>query len=256
MIFTGEDFETMVMRAVHYDKHEHDTSKNWGILKELYNKNYVQATDFTERIPRKIHQIWLGGELRPKFRGYVDTWQRLHPTWEYKMWTDKDVDSISIERRDVFDNATNLGQKSDILRYEILRQQGGIYVDTDFECLKPLDDLLFLEFFTGITTDKDAQLYIGILGSVPDHPIMKTCATNLEPYSGNDGDGVMGATGPYYFTRCFFATVNENMKGVVPFPMAFFYPFPNHLRFTEDAHKYILPCSYAIHHWKTSWLYP
>ena len=256
MIFIEEDFDTMIRRSVHYNQKVHDMSQNWIIFKDLYPKNYVQATDFTEKIPRKLHQIWLGGQLPDKWKKYTETWQILHPTWEYKLWTDEDIDNVTIERRDVFNVATNLGQKSDILRYEILRQQGGIYVDTDFECLKPLDDLLFLKFFTGITTDADAQLYIGILGSIPNHPIMDTCATSLKFYSGNDGDGVMGATGPYYFTRCFFASVNENTGGVVPFPMAFFYPFPNHLRFTEDAYKYILPCSYAIHHWKTSWLYP
>ncbi len=255
MIFTGEDFTTMVSRSIHYSLQEHATSPNWATLKELYNNNYVQATTFTERIPKIIHQIWLGGELPDKFRGFVDTWKKHHPTWEHKFWTDKDVDSITIERRDVFNAATNLGQKSDILRYEILRQQGGVYVDTDFECIKPFDDLLFLDFFTGITTDADAQLYIGILGSVPNHPIMNTCATSLRPYSGNNGDGVMDATGPYYFTRCFFSTVNKDTEGVVAFPMAFFYPFPNHLRFTEDGRKYILPQSYAVHYWKTSWLY-
>jgi mannosyltransferase OCH1-like enzyme len=255
MKYLEEDFNTMIRRSIHYSQKEQDTSANWLTLQSLYKKNYVDAADTTEKIPRKLHQIWLGGELPDKFKKYVDTWRQLHPAWEYKMWTDADIDNITIERRDVFNVATNLGQKSDILRYEILRQQGGIYVDTDFECLKPLDDLLYLDFFTGITTDADAQLYIGILGSVPDHPVMNTCARSLKPYAGNDGNGVMDATGPFYFTRCFFSSVGKDTEGVVAFPMAFFYPFPNHLRFTEDARKYILPASYAVHHWKTSWLY-
>lgn len=254
MIYLNESFDELIRKSYGYSQKEQDTSVNWKTLRDLYNQNYVQATDMTDHIPKKIHQIWFGGELPDRFKRYTETWQILHPAWEYKLWTDGDIDTVNIERRDVFNIATNLGQKSDIFRYEILRQQGGIYVDTDFECLKPLDDLLFLEFFTGITTDADAQLYIGILGSVPHHPIMNTCATTLRPYSGNNGDGVMGATGPYYFTRCFFATVDKDTVGVVAFPMDFFYPFPNTRRYTNEAYNFVKPCSYAIHHWKTSWL--
>jgi mannosyltransferase OCH1-like enzyme len=33
-------------------------------------------------------------------------------------------------------------KKTDILRFEILYQFGGLHKDTDFECLKPIDDLI------------------------------------------------------------------------------------------------------------------
>jgi mannosyltransferase OCH1-like enzyme len=257
MKYTEEDFNTMIRRSVNYSQKEQDTSEGWAIFKELYTRNYLQVDDTVSLIPRKLHQIWLGGQLPDKWKKYTETWQRLHPSWEYKLWTDVDVDSIVITRKDVFDSAQNLGQKSDILRYEILRQQGGVYVDTDFECLKPLDDLLFLEFFTGISTDADAQLYIGILGSIPNHPIMVRCTENPQRAKDwRDGNEILLTTGVFYFTRCFFEIVNRETKGVVAFPMSFFYPFPNHLRFTDTAYTYIKPNSYAIHHWKTSWLYP
>ena len=255
MKYTEEDFQTLIRKSYNYSQKEQDTSKGWALFRELYEKNYIKEEDMTPKIPKITHHIWLGGELPDKFKRYVHSWYSLHPTWEHRFWTDDNIDSITLGRKDVFNAATNLGQKSDILRYEILRQQGGVYIDTDFECIKPIDDLLFLEFFTGITTDADAQLYIGILGSVPNHPIMDTCATSLKSYSGNDGNGVMEATGPFYFTRCFFNSVDKNTKGVVAFPMDFFYPFPNSQRFTDDANKYINKCTYAIHHWKTSWLY-
>ena len=40
------------------------------------------------------------------------------------------------------DPARNLAERADVLRYEILRRHGGVYVDVDVECLRPLDDLL------------------------------------------------------------------------------------------------------------------
>jgi len=254
MRYTAEDFDTLIKKSYNYSQKEQDDSIRWKLLKKLYNENYVNNDDTSHNIPRKIHQIWLGGEMPDRFKKWCDTWREFNPDYEYKLWTDKDIDHIYIEHRDIFNKARNLGQKSDILRYEILRQQGGIYVDTDFECLKSFDDLLFLDFFTGITTDADAQLYIGIIGCVPNHPIMNICATSIKPYAGNDGNGVMNATGPFYFTRCFFSNVSEYTQGVVAFPMDFFYPFPNNVRFSHDAYTFVTSCSYAVHHWKTSWL--
>lgn len=40
-----------------------------------------------------------------------------------------------------FDAAKNYGEKSDILRYEILFVYGGVYADVDVECLQPFDAL-------------------------------------------------------------------------------------------------------------------
>ena len=58
-----------------------------------------------------------------------------------EIWTDEDAENFPMKNRDIFEKATNLGMKSDIFRYEILYQQGGVYLDTDFFCLQPLDDL-------------------------------------------------------------------------------------------------------------------
>jgi len=74
------------------------------------------------------------------------------------------------------------------------------------------------------------------------------------PYNGNDGNKIMNITGPEHITRCFFSSVTESTKGVVAFPMDFFFPFPNNVRFTDNAYTYVKPWSYAVHHWKTSWL--
>lgn len=40
-----------------------------------------------------------------------------------------------------FDAATNFGEKSDILRYEILEKHGGVYADVDVACVQAFDSL-------------------------------------------------------------------------------------------------------------------
>ena len=254
MRYLEDNYDKMIGRSYRYVQQDHSLPE-WGVVKALYEKNYVQSTDTTQRIPKKIHQIWLGSDLPGKYRGYVETWKRLHPDWEHKLWTDNDLDDLVMEKRDIFNYATNLGQKSDILRYEIVRQHGGIYVDTDFECLKPFDDLLYLDFFVGIAYDKNLLLYCGLFGSTPNNPIITRCVEGItEMYNGNDGNEIMRITGPEHITRSVMAKVTKDTEGVVAFPMDFFYPFPNNVRFTDNAYTYIRECSYAVHHWKTSWL--
>jgi mannosyltransferase OCH1-like enzyme len=164
---------------------------------------------------------------------------------------------VEIPNRKLFDSITHLAQKSDFLRYHILNQFGGVYVDTDFECLKPFDDFLYLDFFTGIGYPKDVELYIGLLGSIPHHPILEHLIKNMTvvEYNGK-WRKMFHTTGSYFFTRMFLEMVNKDTKGVVAFPMDFFYSYPNNFVRkdpTVNPYSYIRPCSYAIHHWAVSW---
>jgi mannosyltransferase OCH1-like enzyme len=145
--------------------------------------------------------------------------------------------------------------KSDILRMEVLRQYGGIYVDTDFECLKPFNDLMYLKFFTGIAYGDVFVLYVGLIASVPNHPIINACVNDLDtPYRGHDGMDVMVATGPYWMTKCFLKEIDTDTSGVVVFPTSFLYPIPNTMRGQCNPKHYIKEESYAVHYWDVSWL--
>jgi len=241
------DFNIAMQRSYGFSQDEFNSSVDWRLIRvlyELFSLNGVQS------IPKKIHQIWLGGKLPEEYRGWTKTWEAFHPSWEYKLWTDADVNKINITSIDYFNKCTNPAMKSDILRYEILRQIGGLYIDTDFECLKPFDDLLSLHFFTGIGYDRVLQLYNGLIASVPDHPIINDCVNIRGEYQGGRGVVALNTTGANFFTRCFINNISE---GVVALPVEYFYPFPNNVRNEENPYKYVTENSYAIHHWAVSW---
>ena len=240
------------MSAAYSEKEQE--SPIWVTAKTLYENNYLNYVDYVTNIPKKIHQIWLGGVIPDRYSKLSESWKKYHPTWEYKLWGDADVDSFGLKNKALFYKARNMGQRSDIFRYEILNRHGGIYVDTDFECLKPFDDLLYLDFFTGISYDTKMVLYIGLIATIPGHPIMQSCIDSMGVYDGHVANAIMNITGPYYFTRCFFNSVNKETKGVVAFPMDFFYPLPNYLRTSRTPYKYVKPFSYAIHHWAVTWI--
>jgi mannosyltransferase OCH1-like enzyme len=247
------DFDTLVRRSNSYSEEE-QKSPDWVTARILYENNYINCVDSVTQIPKKIHQVWLGGELPHKYRIMSESWKRFHPGWGYRLWTDKDIEGFGLKNRELFYKAKNMGQRSDIFRYEILNRHGGLYVDTDFECLKPFDDLMYLDFFTGISYDTKMVLYVGLIATVPGHQIIKKCISSIGSYEGQDVFKIMDVTGPYYFTRCFYETVNKDTKGVVAFPMDFFYPLPNYLRDTKKPYEWIKDCSYAIHHWAVTWM--
>ncbi|MDA9352487.1 glycosyltransferase [Porticoccaceae bacterium] len=88
-------------------------------------------------IPKIIHQIWLG-PLEPP-REAMETWQRLHPEWEYMLWTEENLPAL--KNQQAFDRSKPYTQKADILRYELLYHHGGIFVDADEVCLKEITPL-------------------------------------------------------------------------------------------------------------------
>ncbi len=83
-------------------------------------------------IPKKIHQIWLGPNRPTK---WMDTWKELNLAWKYCLWTEENL-TLSDKVKECPSNAG----KSDILRYQVLHDFGGVYVDADSECIRPLDD--------------------------------------------------------------------------------------------------------------------
>ncbi len=87
-------------------------------------------------------------ETFPKLETYVQTWEKQFSDWEIKFWK---LDTIiklleSLPNGDhmltVFNNLPNKGAQSDFARYVIVYVWGGMYADTDMECLRNFSCLL------------------------------------------------------------------------------------------------------------------
>ncbi len=100
----------------------------------------------TGHIPRIIHQTWKSEAVPDRWRAWADSWKRLHPRWEYRLWTDAMnrgfVASEFPELLPVYDAFSYNIQRADAARYLILHRYGGMYVDLDIECLRPVDPVL------------------------------------------------------------------------------------------------------------------
>ena len=94
-------------------------------------------------IPKVIHYIWLGGNPLPKIaEKCIESWKKFCPGYEIKRWDESNVDINKYKfAKDAYD-AKKFAFVSDVIRTEILYNEGGIYLDIDVELIKPIDNIL------------------------------------------------------------------------------------------------------------------
>lgn len=251
-------FEALMKESYDFNQSNYNKDWRWRLLAELYDRNFVREEDRDyETLPKKIHQIWLGSTIPDEYSKLGDTWKRLNPDWEYKLWTDKDTKNVDIPCRKLFESITNYGQKSDFLRYHILNQFGGIYADTDFECLKSFNTLSYAQFLVGVGYPSAVELYNGLIGCIPNHPIISNIVRSVGGKKMLDKGfkNVFNITGGYFFTRCFFETITKYAEKIVALPPVYFCPFPNQGKYyLKNGRDYIQDCSYTLHYWALSWI--
>ncbi|WP_421855927.1 glycosyltransferase [Oricola sp.] len=95
-------------------------------------------------IPRIIHQTW-HSPVYTGGHGSPESWREMNPGWEYRLWTDDDLDAFVADAfpnyLDLFRSYPNVVQRTDMARYMLLHRFGGVYADIDTDCLASLDVL-------------------------------------------------------------------------------------------------------------------
>lgn len=245
-------FEDYMEHSTYFKAKYANKNNNWKIVQSHFNKFRTNNSPLKKSIPKKIHQIWLGSDLPENYNKLINTWKFFHPDWEYKLWTDKDIEDLNLYNIDLYNKTKNYGEKSDILRYEILHRYGGLYVDCDFECLKPFDCLNCCDFYAGLGYSPEVVILCGLIGSIPGHPILKACIETMKRKdSENESfDDILKRSSVFHFTDCFFKYYTTNS---IAFPVTFFYPLPDFERDSKKIKGFIKPESFAIHYWHLSW---
>ena len=107
-------------------------------------------------IPKIIHNIWIQGyqNLPEKEKQNHLKIKKLNPDWEFIIWDNNMIIELLKKYPKiyyVYKNVNNLSgiinnnaTRSDIARYIIMKEYGGLYYDFDFECISSFD-ILFSE---------------------------------------------------------------------------------------------------------------
>jgi hypothetical protein len=198
----------------------------------------------TVRIPRTIHRVWLGGSPIPEeHECFGRTFAQHHPDWEMRLWTDADLPGLDIGATERKRSRTH-SELSNLVRYEVLHRHGGVYVDTDVECLRPLTPLLRgIDAFAAL--EDHNGIGNAILGSVAGHPVFARAA-RLARHTVGTGANSPDANGPH-----FLSLIVEQEPNIAIFAARLFYPY---LWDELERRHETFPDAYAVHHWALSWL--
>ncbi|HEY4011953.1 MAG TPA: glycosyltransferase [Polyangiaceae bacterium] len=100
-------------------------------------------------VPPIVHTLWPGDDpFRPEFRNWRRTWLVHNPDWSLRFWRTEPTGDSRVDRI-VGSPAYTPVFKSDVLRWAVLLEHGGLYADVDLECLRPCGPVLDAAAKTG-----------------------------------------------------------------------------------------------------------
>lgn len=236
------------------------------IAEQLFNRFCTSQVLSAPVIPSIIHMIWLGSAPTSLVKLALASWQKYHPSWEIKLWTDQEVKQLKWSHPRsalLYAEAQNWAEKSDILRFEILYQYGGVYADTDAICLKPLDSLINsgLNFFACFEENKIKLLGRPLIGSAvivsaKHHPILHRCIEYSFAKSEQPELKQHIRSGPGPLSKACYEVLEAGEEDILILPCSYFYPLPWNKRLLnfEQILENIRPESFAVHLWEGTWL--
>lgn len=207
-------------------------------------------------IPKVIHYMWLGGKTLPdKLKYCVESWQKFCPDYTIKCWDESNYDIESHPYMKQAYEAGKYGFVPDYARIDILYRFGGIYMDTDVELKKSLDNLLYQQAFCSVEKWQIINLG-GCSGAVPGHPAVRELLREREKIEFLEADGSLNLnTCGYYDTRVMLRNGYrvtgkiQTVLGMNIYPYDYFHPYDymsGRLEMTSDT--------FGVHHFNGGWL--
>lgn len=220
-------------------------------------------------IPKIIHYCWVGGNPLPDdAKKCIASWKKFCPDFEIKEWNESNYDFTKSKRmKEAYDNK-KWGFVPDYARIDIINTYGGIYMDTDVELIKPIDEtVLNNKFFCGMgkviykntkneNITNTVQFGLGF-GGEKDNAVLKRILEFYDTISFINDDGSFNTTpAPYYETKILkefgFDVLNDDtqsINGIKIFASDYFSPM-DYMSGTLEITKN----TYSIHWFSMTWL--
>ena len=216
----------------------------------------VVKTSDTPLIPKRIHYCWFSGNPIPdSLKGCMETWEKFCPDYEIVPWDESNYDiSWSPYMVQAYERKM-WGFVPDVARLDILCRYGGIYLDTDVELVRGLDELLYQPAFCG--AEKWGQInFGGLSGAEPGAPAVGAILDCRKTVPFVRGDGTLNLTtcGKYEtkpLEKLGFHPSNttQSLQGMTVYSSEFFHPFDY-----ASGETAITDNTFSIHHFSGTWL--
>ncbi len=207
------------------------------------------------RIPKTIHYCWFGKKEIPlQYKKWMESWKKFCPDYEIIEWSEKNYD---VHKTKYLSQAYDLGKwafVSDYARVDIIREYGGIYLDTDVELLKNIDEMLMNDGFCGFESSRYVAYGLGF-GAIKNHPIIDEIKEYYDNTSFVSEQGALNQINcPIIQTEIMKRHGLKCNGGFqVVGGMAV---YPSRILCGMSPHSFRVernPVAYAIHHFSASW---
>jgi mannosyltransferase OCH1-like enzyme len=208
-------------------------------------------------IPKIIHYCWFGGKPIPENdAAYIVGWKRILPEYQFMFWNETTFDVNTVRFTKQVASVKKWGFIVDYIRAYVVYTYGGIYLDTDVELLRPLDNLLIDNIcFSGFENKRNINPGSIFAGE-------KRCAIAKEvmdfyaAYSFIQENGELNLTdSPQIFTKILLKyglkqnNTYQELGIFTAYPAEYFCPKSYRTGKTQITSK-----TYSIHHFDASWL--
>lgn len=214
----------------------------------------LRLTD-KQKIPKIIHYCWFGGQPIPdQYKKYMESWKKYCPDYEIRRWDENNYDIT--KNKYMYDayKRKRWGFVPDYARLDIIYNYGGIYLDTDVELIKNMDDLLYQEGFAGFESINYVALGLGF-GAVRHLPVIKKMMEDYEycKFISNNGAENLIAS-PTFQTKVLEKEglikngEYQRVAGMTIYPEKMLSG-----KSYSTMRVRVAPYTHAIHHYKASW---
>ncbi|XP_052776912.1 uncharacterized protein LOC128214464 [Mya arenaria] len=179
------------------------------------NEDFPTTSGDEPRIPHIIHQTYKSESIPQVYIPLIKSFIQHNKNWTYFFWTDSSARKLISERYPTFlriwDNYKEGIYRADALRYFVLHEFGGVYVDLDFQCLRPLDRVTYkysaifpVEHFEHAVFRLKWPVLLNnaIMMSRPKHPFLKYMIDRL--IMSRNNKHFLAVAGPIFVHNQFF----------------------------------------------------
>lgn len=196
-------------------------------------------------IPKIIHTCWFGpGKKSDTILRCEESLRRVAPEYTFMFWNDNNCPQLPYI--DELIHWKKWALLSDYVRLHILLEYGGIYLDTDVELIRSIDELLNHSCVIGFEMTQLNNKCIGnaVLAATSGHTFIEDCYrmflwslfTRVKPFYGVNVGNIVA------YNRGLSEYGTQSLGDIHILAKEFFYPEPSP---TEN--------SYCIHHQERSW---
>lgn len=144
-------------------------------------------------IPKKIHYCWFGRGQKPELaERCIASWKKYCPDYEIIEWNEDNFDIDSNQYVKEAYEAKKYAFVTDYVRLYAMYYNGGIYMDTDVEVLKSLNEYLENDALSGFETE--SQIPTGLMACREGFPLFKELLEYYDTARFVNADGTLNTT--------------------------------------------------------------